>query len=146
MINSELPNWDAASGAAFGVRRFTWPQAYDVAVQVLRIGNGLGLFSFDGWSGWMEGRLTRRLADVIHHEGRPRPGVVYVVPLGDGIPVPGSDDDRTCDRCGHFVPPTAADDEFYVFSITLMANVSVCGGMCAPCMAMENPQGVVAHA
>ncbi|MGF6821878.1 hypothetical protein M2317_000764 [Microbacterium sp. ZKA21] len=120
----------------------TWNAAHDTARALLAAAAELGMLSFDGLSAWMRERLTHRLADVIHREGQPTPGAHYLIPFGDHEPTPGSDDDRTCDRCGHFAAWDAPNDEFYVLRIALLANVTVWGGLCAPCMALENPQEV----
>lgn len=127
MTNSELPNWDAAR---------------EIAEGVLALGSSIGFVDLNGWSDWMQERLTHRLADVIHQEGKPQAGMHYLIPLGDHVPVPDTDDQRTCDRCGHFTPWDAPDGEFYVLRIAVLGNVTVWGGLCAPCMALEAPQGV----
>lgn len=124
----------------------TWNAAHDVAHSVLSAAVTFGLVDLSGFSDWMRSTLKIRFADVVFEHGKPEPGVLYTITLGDETPEPGSREDRTCDHCGHFVPFSAPDGEFYTVQIALLANVFVWGGLCALCIALENVQEVTNRA
>lgn len=56
-----------------------------------------------------------------------------VVPLGRTGP-PGSREDRSCDRCGTFMPPPA---NLYMSRLHPLPGLLVVGGLCAVCAGHE---------
>lgn len=70
-----------------------------------------------------------RLIDLLDVEAF---GVV-IAPLGSSGP-PGSVEDRSCDRCGLYVPE---GDRLHLLSYHVTARIILCCGLCATCSAKE---------
>jgi hypothetical protein len=94
-------------------------------------------------SAWFRGELDRAAATiraVVPDDGR----VVTTVmaPLGRGAR-PGSREDRTCDRCRKYVPPTRRNQapRFFVGAIPIELSKAIRGivtyGLCVHCVALE---------
>ncbi len=61
------------------------------------------------------------------------PRTTVVAPLGRPA-TPGSDDDRTCDRCGCFTP---VGDLFHPVAVRPTPWLILAGGLCAGCADKE---------
>lgn len=59
---------------------------------------------------------------------------VIVAPLAGRLSVPGSINDRTCDRCQRYCRP---GEDFHALTYGAAASMVLIGGLCAPCAALE---------
>lgn len=86
-------------------------------------------------SAWMRGRLAERArhAEPLHQMD---PKQVIITPLGRRGQ-PGNREDRTCDRCGTYVPPTSGPTAFWVLAERPHPWLVVCGGLCRQCAQHE---------
>ena len=84
-------------------------------------------------SAWLRGIVARRMRQVeamqLDLDGR----TTVVAPLGRPA-APGSDDDRTCDRCGHFTPVGGL---FHPIVVRPVAWLILTGGLCTGCADKE---------
>jgi hypothetical protein len=70
-----------------------------------------------------------RLIDLLDVEAY---GIV-IAPLGSSGP-PGSVEDRSCDRCGRYVPE---GDRLHLLSYHVAPRIILCCGLCSSCAAKE---------
>lgn len=84
-------------------------------------------------SAWMRGAVARRRRQIEALHLDLDGDTTVVAPLGRPS-APGSDEDRSCDRCGHF---TAVGDLFYPIVVRATSWLTLCGGLCAGCRDRE---------
>ena len=80
-------------------------------------------------SAWLRGVVARRWRQVESMRLDLDPRTTVVAPLGRPA-TPGSDDDRTCDRCGCFTP---VGDLFHPVAVRPTPWLILVGGLCAGC-------------
>ncbi len=84
-------------------------------------------------SAWMRGTVARRLRQIaarrLHLDGH----TTVVAPLGRPA-APGSDDDRSCDRCGSFTP---IGELFHPIAVRPKPWLTLIGGLCGVCADKE---------
>lgn len=84
-------------------------------------------------SAWLRGAAARRVRQI---EALPVDTSAYgaiVSPLGR-TGEPGSRDDRTCDRCGRYVP---ASKTLHMFVFRPTPQIHLAGGLCGSCARKE---------
>lgn len=93
---------------------------------------------------WMREALARRAAMIDAQVHDPDPASLSVVtPLSGSTPAAGSREDRTCDRCRVYVPPTSppARPRFYIGAVhrtrTDGLAALVTFGLCRRCASAE---------
>jgi hypothetical protein len=84
-------------------------------------------------SAWLRGQVARRIAYVKAAGLDPNGNTLIICPLGRGA-VPGSREDRQCDRCRSYTP---VGPPFYAFSVRPTRGLMLIGGLCARCWAKE---------
>jgi hypothetical protein len=77
--------------------------------------------------------VARRVAYVKAAGLDPAGDTLIICPLGRGA-VPGSREDRECDRCRSYTP---VGPKFYSFLLPVARSLHLVGGMCATCWAKE---------
>ncbi len=84
-------------------------------------------------SAWLRGTVARRLRQIedLHLVLDGHTSVIG--PLGRPA-TPGSDDDRSCDRCGSFTP---IGEPFYPVAVRPTPWLILAGGLCAGCAGKE---------
>ncbi len=121
----------ARHGGTYRVWRGAWQGVHTVQTPA----GGRSRSTSDGpreLSAWFRQTVAARLA-TIDALGLPD-AIAVVVPLSGTTTIPGSDDDRTCDRCGAYVPD---DQQFHFTYLRPRPNVTVFGGLCTGCRDRE---------
>lgn len=84
-------------------------------------------------SAWLREAVARRIHALESLGFDPHgPGPLFVVPLGEPT-VPGTREDRECDRCGVYVP----DGEMHLFAGPAARRLVLGGGLCSGCARRE---------
>ena len=78
----------------------------------------------------MKGRHLALLAQI--DAAQLDPDLMVIAPLG-GLCEPGSEADRSCDRCGTHVP----EGRLWLLASRLRYNVFSTGGLCGSCYRLE---------
>jgi hypothetical protein len=84
-------------------------------------------------SAWLRGAAARRVRQIEALHLDASTFEVVVSPLGR-TGAPGSRADRTCDRCGTYVP---ASGTLHLFLYRPTPRIHLFGGLCAACEARE---------
>ncbi len=84
-------------------------------------------------SAWLRGTVARRRRQIAAMQLELDAATTVVAPLGRPT-TPGSDDDRSCDRCGHFTP---GGEPFYPVAVRPTQWLALVGGLCGGCADKE---------
>lgn len=81
-------------------------------------------------SAWLRERIGRRIRQCreLGYELSQDNEYMVLVPLGD-LAMPGTEEDRTCDKCRAYVP----SDPFVAVSMQVAPSLILVGGMCISC-------------
>ncbi len=84
-------------------------------------------------SAWLRGTVARHLRQIEAMRLDLDGDTTVVAPLGRPS-TPGSDDDRTCDRCGHF---SSVGEPFHPIAVRPTPWLILAGGLCGVCADKE---------
>lgn len=84
-------------------------------------------------SAWLRSAAAKRVRQLNAAVPDPSAYGAIVAPLGSSGP-PGSREDRSCDRCGRYVP---VGDVLHVFGYWPTAQICLAGAFCSGCAAKE---------
>jgi hypothetical protein len=84
-------------------------------------------------SAWLRGAAARRVRQIAAAVLDVEAYGVVVAPLGSSGP-PGSREDRSCDRCGRYVPER---DLLHLLTYQPTPRIHLAGGLCGRCAAKE---------